>query len=40
MKKTCEVKVNEPDRSLTKEELVGDVKDIDGLLPGFFEGVF
>ncbi len=33
LKKMCEVKVNELRRSLTKEELVGEVKDIDGLLP-------
>lgn len=33
LKKTCEVKVSQLGRSLTKEELIEEVKDIDGLLP-------
>lgn len=33
VKKMCEVKVNQLGRSLTKDEPIGEVKDIDGLLP-------
>jgi len=30
--RTCEIKVNESDRHLTKEELIREIKDVDGLL--------
>lgn len=33
LKKTCKVKVDELGGGLTKEEFIGEVKDIDGLLP-------